>query len=453
MALLFYGIVALMKKYQIGIWSAVSIVIGCVIGSGVFVKPGRVLLAAGDSNHALMAWLLGGLISLAGGLTIAEVAARIPKNGGIYAYVEELYGKTWGFVCGWVQVIIYGPALMSALSLYFASLFLQFFGLGDNSQKPVAFFVLFLLSAVSAVGTHYGAFISSLTTVLKLLPIALIGVCGLMMGNEPIFGQVFSSVGSNGEALVAAGMGSAILATLWAYDGWILVANLAGEIKDPAKNLPRTIIYGLSGVIIAYLAVNAALFHVLPTAQVAVLNERAAGAATEVLFGTTGGKLLSLGILISIFGCLNGSILTMTRVPFAMAVQQNFPFHNHFSRLHTRFITPVNAILLKVFIASVMILFLNPDRITDIAMFSVYLFYAMVFAAIFKVRKIFGVPEKGNYKIPLYPIVPLFAFVGVVFVCGSMLVSAPLDAAASLAVAALGFPVYYYAVKHQGEFK
>lgn len=433
-----------MKKYQIGIWSAVSIVIGCVVGSGVFVKPGRVLLAAGDSNHALLAWLLGGLITLAGGLTIAEVASRIPKSGGIYAYVEELYGKTWGFVCGWVQVVIYGPALMSALSLYFASLFCEFFSLGDNTVKSVAFFVLFMLSVVSAVGTHWGALISNMTTVIKLIPIAVLGVCGLLMGSEPIFGQTFSSVGPDGQAVVAAGMGAAILATLWAYDGWILVANLAGEIKDPAKNLPRTIIFGLSGVIVAYLLVNAALFHVLPASQIAVLNERAAGSATEILFGSVGGKLLSFGILISIFGCLNGSILTMTRVPYAMAMQQNFPFHNHFARLHPRFTTPVNSILLKVVIACVMILFLNPDRITDIAMFSVYLFYAMVFIAIFKVRKIFGVPEKGNYKVPLYPAVPLFAFAGVAFVCGSMLFSAPLDAAASLGVAAAGFPVYFY---------
>lgn len=433
-----------MKKYQIGIWTAISIVIGCVVGSGVFVKPGRVLLAAGDSDHAMLAWLLGGLISLAGGLTIAEVASRIPKSGGIYAYVEDLYGKTWGFVCGWVQVIIYGPALMSALSLYFASLFCQFVGLSDNNLKSVAFIVLFLLSSVSAVGTSYGAFISSLTTVLKLIPIAVIGVCGLLMGREPIFGQAFASVGADGQAVAAAGMGAAILATLWAYDGWILVANLAGEIKDPAKNLPRTIIIGLSGVIVAYLLVNAALFHVLPASQVAVLNERAAGSATEILFGATGGKLLSLGILISIFGCLNGSILTMTRVPYAMAVQQNFPFHNHFARLHPRFTTPVNAILLKVVIASLMIFFLNPDRITDIAMFSVYLFYAMVFIAIFKVRKIFGVPEAGRYKIPLYPVIPLFAFAGVVFVCGSMLWSAPIDAVVSLGVASLGFPIYYF---------
>lgn len=435
-----------MKKNKIGIWTATAIVVGCVIGSGVFVKPGRVLQATESSDLALLAWLLGGLISLAGGLTVAEVASRIPKSGGIYTYIEELYGKAWGFVCGWVQVVIYGPALMSALSLYFASLFVQFFKLDNTSQIPVAFLVLFFLSSVSAVGTHYGAWLSSVTTVLKLIPIAVIGVCGLVMGQEPIFGQIFSVPAATGQA---AGLGAAILATLWAYDGWMQVANIAGEIENPSKNVPRTIVFGLSGVMLAYLVVNAALFHVLPVEQVASLNERAAAVASEALFGTTGATLLSLGILISIFGCLNGNILTMTQVPYAMAKQKNFPAHAFFSTLNSRFQTPANSILLKVIIASVMILFLNPDRITDIAMFSMYIFYAMVFVAIFKVRKVFGVPSTGNYKIPFFPIVPLFAVAGVVFICASMLKSAPLDAAVSLAVAALGFPIYKFWIKNQ----
>lgn len=430
-----------MKKFSISLWTATAIVIGCVIGSGVFVKPGRVLVAAGSSNSALLAWLLGGLITLAGGLTIAEIASRIPKSGGVYAYMEELYGKKWGFVCGWVQSVIYGPSLMSALSLYFASLFTQFFHMQDTQTRSVAFLVMFLLSTVTALGTHYSAWISQTTTLLKLLPIACIGIFGLSMGSHSIFGAPITT------GTAAGGLGTAILATLWAYDGWIQVANLAGEIREPSKNLPRAIIIGLVGVMFAYLMVNMALFHVVPVDQIAQLNERTASVAATTLFGSFGGQMLSLGILISIFGCLNGNILTMTRVPYSMAKQRNFPFAEQFAQLRGRHQTPVNSILFKTGVASIMILFLNPDRITDIAMFSMYLFYGVVFFGIFKIRKTYGKPLPGNYKIPLYPAVPIFAIGGVAYICYSMLIASPFDAAMSIAIALLGFPISYWMQK------
>jgi basic amino acid/polyamine antiporter, APA family len=431
---------------RLTIWTAISVVIGCVIGSGVFVKPGRVLVAAGTSNGALLAWLLGGLLSLAGGLTIAEIAFRIPKTGGVYVYVEELFGKPMGFICGWVQSLIYGPALMSALSLYFASLFAQFFGLDATATvKPIAFIAMFFLCTVTAYSTAYGAFVQNLTTIVKLIPIAVLGVAGLFMGGESIFGMSVA----NADGTAAAGLGVAVLSTLWAYDGWMQVANLAGELENPAKNLPRAIVLGLSGVMVAYILVNLSLFHVVPVSEIAVLNEKTAAVAAVSLFGEHAGKLLSLGILVSIFGCLNGNILTMTRVPYAMATRRAFPFHGFFATLHPKFQTPINSILLKSFCASIMILLLNPDRITDLAMFIMYLFYAAVFVGVIKLRKQYGVPEKGSYRVPLYPVIPIMACLGSVYICYSMAVQAPLDAFVALAIAASGYPVYL-AIRKQG---
>lgn len=427
---------------KLKIWTAISVVVGCVIGSGVFVKPGRVLVAAGSSNAALGAWLIGGLISLAGGLTLAEIASRIPKTGGIYVYVEELFGNMWGFVVGWVQSIIYGPGLWSALSLYFASLFVQFIGASDTMVKPIALLTLFLLASVTAVSTTFGATIQNVTTAVKLLPILFLGLAGLFMGSAPIFNVTLA-----GGAAPAAGMGVAVLATLWAYDGWVGVANLAGELENPSKNLPRAIIIGLVGVMCAYLLVNMSLFHVIPVDQIALLNERTAGVAAETLFGTIGGKALSLGILVSIFGALNGNILAMSRVPYAMALRGAFPSARIFALLHPRLKTPVNSILLKAVIASAMILLLNPDRITDIIMFIMYLFYGAVFFGIFKVRKIYGVPEKGTYKVPVFPVIPLVAVIGCGYICVSMLMQNPIDALVSTAIALTGIPVYYFTVK------
>ncbi len=427
-----------MNNQKIKIWTAISVVIGCVIGSGVFVKPGRVLIAAGDSNSALLAWLLGGLISLAGGLTLAEVASRIPKTGGIYVYIEELFGKSWGFVCGWVQALIYGPALMSALSLYFASLLVQFFEIHDSALvKPVALITLFFLASITAFGTFYGAIIQNVTTFVKLIPIAVLGLAGLFLGESQIFNMEIPS------AAPAAGMGVAILSTLWAYDGWVQVSNLAGELENPSKNLPRAIVIGLVTVIVAYLLINISLFHIMPVQEISTLNEKAAAVASETMFGSWGGKALGLGILISIFGALNGNILTMTRVPYAMALRGAFPSAKVFSILHPKFKTPVNSIVLKTIISSIMILLLNPDRITDLAMFIMYLFYAAVFAGIVLVRQKYGVPQKGTYKVPLYPVIPFIACFGSLYICYSMFTQQPLDALISLLVAASGIPVYY----------
>lgn len=421
---------------KLKIWSAISLVIGCVIGSGVFVKPGRVLVAAGDSNSAILAWILGGLISLAGGLTVAEIASRIPKTGGVYAYIEELYGKEIGFITGWVQTLIYGPGLMSALSLYFASLFSQFFNIADSSLKPIALITLFFLSSISAFGTRYSAWIQNATTLIKLLPIIAIGLVGLFLGNESFIGlNVIAPTQS-------AGMAAAVLSTLWAYDGWMQVSNIAGEIENPARNLPKAIVLGLITVIFVYLLVNLALFHTVNINDIALLNEKAAAVAANTLFGSTGGSLLSLGILISIFGCLNGNILTMTRIPYAIALNDSFPFRQKFATLHPRFGTPVNSIVLKVFCSTTMILLLNPDRITDLAIFSMYIIYGMCFVGVFKIRKKYGVPEKGNYRIPLYPVVPFIAVGGCVFICYGMIQQNPLDAGVSVMIALSGYPVY-----------
>ena len=429
---------------KLKIWTATSVVIGCVIGSGVFVKPGRVLMAAGDSNSALLAWILGGLISLAGGLTLAEIGARIPKTGGIYVYMEELFGKTWGFVSGWVQALIYGPALISALSLYFASLLTQFFDIEDPSlTKPVALITLYALSGVTAYSTSGGALLQDVTTFVKLIPILVLGIAGIFMGSSPIFNVTLPTSGTP-----VAGMGVAILATLWAYDGWAQVSNMAEEIENPSKNLPRSLIIGLLVIMFSYILVNVALFHVVPVEQITVLNERTAAVASETLFGSWGGKALAFGVLISIFGCLNGTILTMTRVPYAMALRGSFPKARVFALLHPRFKTPLNSIILKAVIASIMILLLDPDRITDIAMFIMYLFYAAIFAGIILVRKKYGVPAKGDYKIPLYPLMPIVATVGSLYICYSMLVQAPVDAIVSVAIALAGIPVFYLIKKN-----
>jgi APA family basic amino acid/polyamine antiporter len=423
-------------KKEVGMTLATSLVIGTVIGSGIFMKPGKVIEYAGDSTMALWAWVLGGLITLASGLTIAEVGTQIPKTGGLYVYLEEVYGKVWGFLCGWVQTVIYGPAVIGALGLFFGSLLAHLFQWGEQWKLPLGIASVVFLAVVNSLGTKYGGFVQTAATLGKMIPIALIAVFGVWKGN----GQILHM---ESGVTTEISMGAAILATLWAYDGWMLVGFMAGEMKNPAKVLPRAIIGGLTVVTLAYLLVNVALLHLLPAAQIVQLGENAAGTAAFLLFGEMGGKLISVGILISIFGCLNGKILAFPRVPFAMAERGQLPFSRLLKRVNKTYATPVYAIISQVAIALIMMVASNPDRLSDLAIFSVYLFYIQAFCALFLLRKR-NAGTVRTYSVPLYPIVPLFAIIGSGYIVISTIMNNPVDSLTAVAVTLVGLPLYWY---------
>lgn len=413
-----------------------SIVIGTVIGSGIFMKPGVVLSSTGDSTLALVAWVIGGIITLASGLTIAEVSVRIPKTGGLYAYLEDVYGDIWGFLCGWVQTLIYGPAVIGALGLYFGVLMSGFFGWPDSSQTMIGIGTVLILGLLNLLGTQYGGFIQNISTIGKLIPIVLIAVFGIFQGKFPILDM---EIGSNVEIH----LGAAVLATLWAYDGWLNVGFMAGEMKNPAKTLPRAIITGILVVIVAYLSVNIALLHVLPAREIVELGPSAAQVASATLFGDMGSTLLTIGILVSIFGCLNGKILTFPRVPFAMADKGFLPGSKSLSYVHPKFQTPIGATLLQLVLAILMMTMANPDRLSDIAIFSVFSFYGLAFFAVFLLRKK-DTDATDLYKVPLYPLTPIVAVLGSLYIVGSALMNTPIDSLLSLAVTLTGLPIYWY---------
>ncbi|MBX7231256.1 MAG: amino acid permease [Bdellovibrionales bacterium] len=431
-------------KRELGFWAASSIVIGCVIGSGVFVKPGKILTSIGGSNAALLAWLLGGIISIAGGLTIAEVAARIPKTGGVYTYIEEIYGKTFGFLCGWVQTVIYGPGLMAALSLYFGILAQPLLGLEKNSQTPIAFGALFFLVLINCVGAKYAGRVQELTTVIKLIPIFMISVFGLIWGTHPTFNEI-TGIAATGS------LGGAVLSTLWAYDGWMQVTNMAGEMKNPSRDLPRAIIFGLAVVALAYLAVNISLLRTLSTSEVAKLGEDAARMASVTLFGPWGGSLVSIGIVISIFGCLNGNILSNSRVPYAMALRKELPFSKWIGSVHPKLGTPNNAIILQTAIAVALMLWSEIDLITDLAIFSIYIFFTLAFIGLFILRKKRVSHNHATenskhhlYQTPCFPYVPLIAIGGCAFMLISKLFDNPQLAIYFCVFTAIGMPLKYF---------
>ena len=420
---------------SLGLISSLSLVIGTVIGSGIFFKQAAVLDYAHSSNLALVAWLVGGLITMASGLTIAEIGSQMPHTGGLYVYLENIYGKFWGFLAGWMQIIVYGPTLIAALGSYLATLLVAFFDLPKTSTPLLAVIVIALIAAFNLLSNRYGAAFQVITTVGKLLPIAAIIIFGLLFGKANAFNQVATTSGS----VTLNGFGMAILATLFAYDGWVLIANMGGEIKNPQKLLPKAIVLGIGLVLIIYMLVTAGIFRVVPASLIHRLGDQAAAHFATIAFGQVGGKLLNIGIIISIAGCINGKVMTFPRIMYAMAKNDELPFSKQLAYLNKRMRTPMVATLTVCSIAALMAVTVDADRLSELCIFTIYLFYVLAFFGLFKLRRLKTV---SPFRVPLYPFTPIVAILGGVFVLVSELNSDLTGVLASIFFVALGIPVY-----------
>ena len=420
---------------SLGLISSLSLVIGTVIGSGIFFKQAAVLDYAHSTNLALVAWLVGGLITMASGLTIAEIGSQMPHTGGLYVYLEKIYGKFWGFLAGWMQIIVYGPTLIAALGSYLATLLVAFFGLPKTSTPLLAVIVIALIAAFNLLSNRYGAAFQVITTVGKLLPIAAIIIFGLLFGKANAFNQVATTSGS----VTLNGFGMAILATLFAYDGWVLIANMGGEIKNPQKLLPKAIVFGIGLVLIIYMLVTAGIFRVVPASLIHRLGDQAAAHFATIAFGQVGGKLLNIGIIISIAGCINGKVMTFPRIMYAMAKNDELPFSKQLAYLNKRMRTPMVATLTVCSIAALMAVTVDADRLSELCIFTIYLFYVLAFFGRFKLRRL---KTASPFRVPLYPFTPIVAILGGVFVLVSELNSDLTGVLASIFFVALGIPVY-----------
>lgn len=420
---------------SLGLISSLSLVIGTVIGSGIFFKQAAVLDYAHSTNLALVAWLVGGLITMASGLTIAEIGSQMPHTGGLYVYLEKIYGKFWGFLAGWMQIIVYGPTLIAALGSYLATLLVAFFDLPKTSTPLLAVIVIALIAAFNLLSNRYGAAFQVITTVGKLLPIAAIVIFGLLFGKANAFNQVATTSGS----VTLNGFGMAILATLFAYDGWVLIANMGGEIKNPQKLLPKAIVFGIGLVLIIYMLVTAGIFRVVPASLIHRLGDQAAAHFATIAFGQVGGKLLNIGIIISIAGCINGKVMTFPRIMYAMAKNDELPFSKQLAYLNKRMRTPMVATLTVCSIAALMAVTVDADRLSELCIFTIYLFYVLAFFGLFKLRRL---KTASPFRVPLYPFTPIVAILGGVFVLVSELNSDLTGVLASISFVALGIPVY-----------
>ncbi|KRM30488.1 amino acid transporter [Agrilactobacillus composti DSM 18527 = JCM 14202] len=437
-------------KRDLGLWSALALVIGTIIGSGIFFKQASVLDAAGGTTMALGAWLLGGIITLTSGLSIAEIGSQMPETGGLYHYMENMYNKFWGFLSGWMQIIVYGPSMIASLALYLGVLVTDFFGIGNKWLVPVGLIAIAFIGLINFLSNRFGASIAIIITLCKLVPITMIIVFGLFFGNGNAFGQSVQHITSQ----AGSGFGVAVLATLFAYDGWVLVANMGGEIKNPKKMLPKAIGLGILLVSVIYLLVTFGIYRVMPAAEIHRLGQNATPAFAKLAFGGLGGKILNIGIIISILGCMNGKIMTFPRIMWKMADNKELPFSDKLAYINKKTLSPIYAIVTVLGIAMLLVLFANPDRLSDLCITTVYIFYVMAFVGLFKLRRreqTTAQIDKQSFRVPFYPLTPIIAILGAGFVIFSEVINDPMGILFSIIIVASGIPIYYYFKKKHAQ--
>lgn len=430
-------------KKDIGFFPALSTVMGTVIGAGVFFKAASVYAVTGTASLGMLAWFLGGVITICAGLTGAELAAAIPKTGGMMAYINHTYGDFASFLLGWAQTIIYFPANIAALAIIFGTQFTNLFNIDSKYLIIISIIAAVSITLINFLGAKASGSFQSITLICKLLPLALIIIFGILHKGDVQF-SLFPVVAGPDKNFIQA-LGSGLLATMFAYDGWLHVGNIAGEMKNPKKDLPRAISIGLLMIMVVYLLINIAFLMALPVSMIAG-NSNAASDVATVLFGGMGGKFVTIGILISVYGTINGYTMTGMRIPYAMALENKLPFSNLLKKLSPNTKIPYNSGILILVISIIMMFSGSFDLLTDMLVFVIWIFYTMTFAAVFILRK--REPElERPYKVPLYPFIPIVALIGGTFIVINTLFTQTNLALIGILLTALGIPIYFYLKK------
>ncbi len=439
-------------KRDLGLWSAAAIVVGTVIGSGIFIVPKSMILNVGTPGMVLFVFLFGGLLSLGGALTYAELAAMLPEAGGEYVYLREAYGPLWAFIYGWAQLLLAKSASIATLAtgfyLYLANFFPILEGVITSMTLPIVglveirngqIFAMFLIGALGLLnyfGVRIGGNVQVAVTIVKVAAIAAIILVGLFssVGTVDHFSTAVKSVGG------ASGFFAALVAALWAYDGWNNVSMVASEVQNPQRNLPLALIIGTLAVMLIYMLANVAYFYVLPAEGVAN-SDRVAGEMMRRIFGAPGAGLVSIAAMISIFAALNGSILTGARVPFAVA--KDGLMWSSLAKIHPTYFTPANSIVALSLWSMVIVLSGGYDFLFNLVIFASWILYGMATASVIVLRR--KRPDLHRpYKTIGYPFVPILFVLVTLALLGQTFYDRPGQSMLGLVIIALGLPLYFY---------
>ena len=441
----------------LGVFGATSVVAGTMIGTAIFVVPGIMLQQVGTPSMVLVVWVAAGVLSLFGALSYAELGAMLPEAGGEFVYMQRAYGPLFGFLYGWTQFIIAKTASIAAIAtgfvIYLAYFFprlhetvwgasLRFGGhtleLRLTGLQLGATLMVLLLSGLNILGVRRSGAVQILFTASKLLVLAVLIILGLTYGHGSWQGfRPFFAAGGHGGLLAAFGV--ATVSALWAYDGWNNLSMVAGEVKNPQRNVPLALIVGALLVLIVYVLVNLAYFYVLPASQVLGTTTVASDAARRFL-GNAGGAFIAVGVMISTFATLNGSILAGSRIPYATARAGLFPAG--LGAVHPRFHTPAVSLVWQAIIAGLFTLTGGYQSLYTKAIFSEFLFYALCTAGVFVLRR-----REPNLPRPYrtwgYPVVPTVFVILAVGLLVNTFWQQRVDSMWGVVLVGSGVPIYW----------
>ena len=425
-------------KKELSRFDLTMIAIGSMIGSGIFLTPSIIARSIPYPSLIIFIWLIGGIQALCGALTFAELGSMMPGAGGVYVYLSEGYGKLAGFLYGWAYFLVVNTGGIAALSVAFASYLGYFFHFTPIGIKIVAVTGIFILTLINIYGVKIGGIFSDLFTLLKLIGIFFVILIGFLFGSSHLINFSITIFNKGTEW---SGIAVAMVGVLWSYGGWQHATYTAGEAKNPKLDVPIAMIIAASLVTAIYIIINIAYMYLLPVNSIANSSSLAADAVRTVV-GTKAGGLIAVAIFISTFGTAGIYTLTAPRIYFAMA--SDGIFFNQVSRIHPKYNTPYNAIILQSTWAIILILFWGTfDNLISYVVFTDWIFFALTAATIFIFRN--KLPDaKREYKTSGYPLTPFF-FIGIaVWFVINTLIEKPEQAVAGIIMLALGLPVYYY---------
>jgi len=424
---------------RLGLLSAIAVVIGSTIGSGIYRTPAVIAQRVPEPLAMLGIWVLAGGLVLCGALTYAELAAMYPRSGGVLVFLREGFGKLPAFLFGWTNLVIIRASSLGAIATVFAEYLLR--SLGVNPELPanvalvhyVAAAAIALNTVVSVRGVDWSAVLVNATTVARYGALGLLVVAAFVAGH----GDFGHYVAPGGEVRVGL-FGLALVSVLWAYDGWGDLSYVSGEVKDPERNLPRALLLGTLGVVAIYLAANAAYLYLIPIERMAQSPLVAADAA-EAILGRLGVGLVAVVVIISTFGTLAGSMLTGPRIIYAMS--EEGLFFKALGRSHPRYRTPATAILLTGALGVGFVLLRTFEQLADAFVLGIWPFYALAAAAVFVLRR-----RRPDARRPVrtwgYPVVPILFVAAAAFLLINALVT-DRNSLIPFGVIAAGIPVYW----------
>ncbi|HEY6223480.1 MAG TPA: amino acid permease [Gemmatimonadales bacterium] len=418
----------------------VLVVIGTVIGSGIWLVPGTVLKnTAGDPGVALLVWLIGGICSLLGALTFAELGTSYPDAGGSYTYVREAFGRFPAFLLGWTLFLAINTGSTATLAVAFAAYAGELVPLGEIGRKLLPALMIVVVSAVNIRGVRHAATVQNWSTTVKVAAILVLATAGLALGHNAGASVRHAFTASASGELVS-GAGVALLGVLWAYEGWINVTNSAGEALDPQRTFSRGIVIGTSALVALYLLANLGYLATLGPEGVAG-SQRVAADAVRVLFGPVAAKLVSAAVLVSVFSAANGLALTGPRMYYAMG--RDGVFLRGLGAVHPRFGTPAMAIAAGGAWAILLTFWGSFEQLLTYVVFASWLFAALAAASLFVLRRRHpGVARP--FRVPGYPVTPALFILAALAIVANAVVARPQQALAGLGIVLVGTPAYLF---------